>query len=631
MANNAGTKAAIKASGAKKPMLMPKIKERPAVYEIASPTILAAQPAEPKNNKEQMNRDWETLRNHLESRLNGLRAWRYSWWMENWSDLAEFILPRRSIWLTQSAGGIPTPNNMLRGREINKSIVDPTATYAARICSGGLVSGLVSPSRPWFKLTAGNNRKDLDSAARKWIDETEERIYMALDASNFYESEAQSKEDLVVFGTAPTIIYEDARDIFHCYNPCVGEYYLANDSTNRINGFYRQYLDTIAQTIDFFGSDTPPDDIKAMWAQKGSALDTERIISHSIEPNFSINEDGVGKIPGNFAWREVYWVWASGSKQALSMRGFHDQPFVVDRWSLQSNDAYGRSPGMDILPDVLQLQVMTRRLAEAIEKQVRPPLLADMQMKNQPSSALPGSVTYVPKLGADTGMRSIYQVNPDVAALSQSIAAIEQRIKIGLFNDLFLMISEQEGDRRTATEIQAKLSEKIQVLGPVIEGMLGGLKLKLKRIYGILQRKGYIDPPPASLKGMPLDVDFISSLALAQKASVSGSMERIAGLIGNLAPVFPQAKYLLNVDSYVRNMNDILCNPADILNSPDEVKKQIAQDQAAMQHQAQMQQQAHAAQTLNTGAQAGQVLSQTQIGGGKTALDAMLQGAAGGQ
>ena len=616
----------------RKPTFNVKAKDFKAIYELASPTLLSQQPAEPKSDKEAADKGWDQLRSHLESRLNGLRAWRYSWWMQNWADLAEFILPRRSIWLTQSSGGQPTPNNMLRGREINKSIADPTATYAARICSGGLVSGLVSPSRPWFKITVGGaNRKDLDADARKWIDETEDRIYMILASSNFYESEAQSKEDLVVYGTAPTIIYEDTRDIFRCYNPCVGEYYLANDSTNRINGFYRQYLDTIAQTIDFFGSETPPDDIKAMWAQKGSALDVERIISHSIEPNFAIGEDKVGKVPGNFTWREVYWVWASGSKQPLSMRGFHDQPFVVDRWSVQSNDAYGRSPGMDILPDVLQLQVMTRRLAEAIEKQVRPPLLADMQMKNQPSSALPGSVTYVPKLGSDTGMRSIYTVNPDVAAMSANIAQIEQRIKIGLFNDLFLMVSEQQGDRRTATEIQAKISEKIQVLGPVIEGMLGGLKMKLKRIYGILQRKGFIDPPPQSLRNVPLNIDFISSLALAQKAAVSGSMERIAGLIGNLVPVFPQAKDLLNVDDYIRTMNDILCNPESILMSPQDVannrKAQAQQAEAAHKMQALQ----HMAQTANIGAQAGQVLSQTDVGSGQNALQAMLQGGAGGR
>ena len=614
---------AVSSDKKQKPLAMPKIK--PAFYELSSPTVLSMQPAQPKMDGAIKDKDWVSLEKHCTERLNGLRAWRYSWWVQNWADLAEFELPRRSVWLTQSSGGFPTPNNMLRGREINKSIVDPTATYAARVCAGGLVSGLVSPSRPWFLMKTAENRGDLDGDARRWIDETQDRLYTILAGSNFYESEAQEKEDLVVFGTAPCLIYEDKTDIFRCQNPCIGEYYLANDGSNRVNTYARQFLNTVSQAIDSFGADSSPDDIKAMWAQKGSALDRERIISHIIEPNYAIGEDKIGKVPGNFAWREIYWVWAAGSKQPLSMRGFHDQPFTVARWSTQSNDAYGRSPGMDILPDVIQLQVMTRRLAEAIEKQVRPPLLADMSMKNQPSSSLPGHVTYVPKLGPDTGMRSIYQVNPDVAAMSANIAAIEQRIKTGLFVDLFMMISEQQGDRRSATEIQAKMSEKMQILGPVIEGMLGVLKLKLKRIYGILLRKGFIDPPPKSIKG-PISLDFISALAMAQKASVSGGMEHIAGLIGNLVPVFPEAKDLLDTDNYIRTMNSILCNPNTILRSSDQVEQIRKMQQQAAAATQKMNAAQHMAQTANIGAQAGQTLSQIPIGGGQTALQQMLTG-----
>ena len=255
----------------KAPAVMPKVESR-AFYERSSPALLALQPADPELNGNEASKDWEAIQHHGEERINGLRAWRYSWWMENWADLAEFELPRRSIWMTQSSGGIPTPNNMTRGREINKSIVDPTATYAARICSGGLVSGLVSPSRPWFKMTAMVGNKDLDADGRKWMDETEDRIYKILAATNFYESEAQEKEDIVVFGTAPVIIYEDERDIFRCYNPCIGEYYLGNDGSNRVNTFGREFLQTIMQTVDFFGAERSPDDIKAMWSQKGSGL-----------------------------------------------------------------------------------------------------------------------------------------------------------------------------------------------------------------------------------------------------------------------------------------------------------------------------------------------------------------------
>lgn len=609
-----------------------KVSAGKAPYEQASPMLLARQPAEePKNKKapkaREMAAGWVELRQHLESRLNQLRTWRSSWWTENWAQLAEYILPRRSIWLTQSAGGIPSPNNMSRGQPINSAIVDPTATYAVRVCAGGLMSGLASPSRPWFKILPAKMRTTIDAAGRLWLDQIEEVIYTALAGSNFYNSFAQECEDIIVFGTAPSIIYEDEQDLFRCYNPCVGEYYLSSSSTMRVDGLYRTFVMTVAQIVDFFTLKECTLEIQEMWKQKGGQLDVEFIIAHSIEPNFAIKDADDSKVPGAFTWRETYWLYGKNSEKPLYLRGFLDQPFTAARWTVQSNDAYGRSAGMDVLPDVIQLQVMTRRMAEAIEKMVRPPLLADMQLKNMPSSILPGHVTYVSGLGAGTGMRPIYEVNPDVNHLAQNIEKIEARIKVGFFNDLFLMLETAPTTKMTAYEVAQKIQEKLQVLGPVIEGLIAeSLKPKLKRIFSILKRKGLIPPAPDSLKGMPLDIEFVSMLALAQKAAATGGIERIAQFVGNLVAVFPEAKDNLDVDTTIREMNDLLGNPQKILFGPEQVAQQRAANAKAMQAAQAGASANQTADTMGKGAAAAQVLSQTKVGAGGDALSMILGG-----
>jgi hypothetical protein len=598
-----------------------------AHYEEAGATLLAAQPSDPVPVKAsgQELKEWNILKGHLEARLMSLLTWRSSWWFQNWSDLAQYIDPRRSIWLTQSMGGIPSPNNNTRGRQINNSIVDPTGTYAVRVCSSGMMSGLASPSRPWFKIVPSVKGVVIDAAGRAWLDEVEDRIYTILAGSNFYNSFAQECEDLVIFGTAPVIIYEDERDVLRCYNPTVGEYYLSSGSTMRVEGLYRTFVMTIAQIVDFFGTENLPEDIAKLWQQKGSALETERIIAHSIEPNFAVGNDEVGKIDGNFAWREVYWCYGAGSQKPLSMRGFIEQPFTAGRWSTQSNDAYGRSVGMDVLPDIIQLQVETLRKAEAIEKMVRPPLVADMQLKNQPSSILPGAVTYVQNLGAQTGMRPIYNVNPDISHMERDLLAIQNRIKVGFFNDVIMMLSSNPGDRRTAYEVAELAQERLQVLGPVIENIITeSLKPKLKRIFGIIKRRDMLPPMPDSMKDIVLDVQFISMLALAQKASATGGLERLAAIIGNLVPVFPEARDSLNVDNFIATMSEFLDNPASILNGPDEIAAMRKAQADALEQQKAQTEMAQGVATAGVAADAAKVMSDTQIGGGQSALSALF-------
>lgn len=608
-----------------------------APYETAGAALLAEQPADPKLNTDkpssQKAREWKILEGHLENLLAGLRTWRMSWWSQNWAELAQYIEPRRSTWLTQSSGGWPSPNNMGRGKPLNSGIVDPTGTYAVRVCSSGLMSGLASPSRPWFKVVPTNKSIKIDAAGRQWLDEVENRIYTVLAGSNFYNSFAQECEDLVVFGTAPVIIYEDEIDLLRCYNPCVGEYYLASGSTMRVDTLDRAFVFTVNQIVDFFKIENCPDMIKSLWKAKGANLNTEFIIGHSIEPNFGIGDTDAGKIPGNFAWRETYWLYGQGAEKPLSLKGFIDKPFVAPRWNTLSNDAYGRSVGMDVLPDIIQLQVETMRKAEAIEKMVRPPLLADMQLKNQPSSSLPGSVTYVNGLSSGTGMRSIYEVNPDIAAMERDLAAIQGRIKQGFFNDVILMLSSNPVTNRTAYETAQLMQERLQVLGPVIENIIGeSLKPKLKRIFGIMTRKGMFPPMPDSMKAAGgVTVDFVSMLALAQKASATGGLERLAAFVGNLVAVYPQAKDLLNIDNLIQEMSNLLDNPEKILHGPEEIAKiraAAAKQQATIQ-KAQMLQ--HTAQTASIGADAAQTLAGTEIGGGQTALAQLLGGGEGGK
>lgn len=584
------------------------------LYNRAGPSLLAKQDPDPAPPP--VMSEWPVLWGKLESRLNVLYNWRLSWW-QHWGYLARYILPRRYHWVV-------TANTQNRGLPINQDIVDPTGTLAMQKCAGGMMSGLTSPSRPWFKLRPRSPNSLLDHESAVWIDEVESLIYDTLARSNFYDSMTQMYEDLVVFGTAPMILYEDDTHVIKCYNPCAGEYFLATDSSFRVTSLFRKFTMTIMQIVDMFGAENIPPTIRALWAQKGNSLETEYIVAHAIEPNYQV-EQSSSLWPKKFVFREAYWLWGIAAEAPLSVGGYDDPPFIAPRWATTSNDAYGRSPGMVAMYDIMQLQVMTRRKAEAIEKQVRPPLLASTELKNEPSSIAPGHVTYVSNLGPQSGMRPIYEVKPELAYMTADMQQIQIRIKEEFFNDLFLMIEQTDPAKRmTATEVTARQQEKLQMLGPVIERVQHeGLAPALNRVFAIMTRRGLFPPMPEALKAQPLQIEFVSMLSQAQKASATIGMEQLLTVAGSIAQVNPEVLDNFNADEFLRTYAGMTLVPQKILNSADQVAK-------TRQARAKAQQQ-KAAQESAVGMVAGATdvaksLSETQIGGGQTALQAMISG-----
>jgi len=588
-------------------------------YTRADASLFARAPATIPARTWTSNQDWEDMRSYLEQVLLGLRNWRTPWWM-HWGEIAANMLPRRYFWLI-------TPNNMTRGLPINQDVVDSTPTQAILVCAAGMMDWLSSPTKKWVKFEPGIQGMELDTQAKRWFAEFEQRFYDVLAGSNYYDSKHQMYEDEIVFGTGPMLIYEDKQNVIDCQNPCAGEYYLGRSAGSQNILFNREFTQTVRQIIERFGPKAVQGtDVADMWNTKGANLETECIVGHSIEPNYPASQygqkDTLGVVPGGYAYREYYWLRGKSTPQPLSVRGFHERPYMCPLWNTRGNDPYGRSPGMDALPDVLQLHRMVRRLNEAIEKLVRPPMLADAAMKNEPSSSLPGRVTYVPNLSKDSGMRPMYTVNPQVADLEKVIENIEHKVERWFFNDVFLAISQMEGVQpRNDLELSERRGEKLLRLGPVIERNLREDAHGINRIVSIMTRRGIVPPKPASLRGVPIQIKFVSKLAQIQNAQATAGIERTLSFAGRMEAAMPGTLDNFNGDKVIRDYGGKLDFPPDDWNDTDTMaairKNRSQQEQAAQAAQAAT----HVAPAMATAAQ---TLSQTDTGGGISALQAML-------
>ena len=593
-----------------------------APYETMGPATLAETPAVEPHQDSKPPKWWPILYLHVEATLGALRNWRWSWWA-HWARVAEYYLPRRYHWFI-------TANRMARGSPINDQIIDSTGGQALITCASGMWSGMTNPARPWKKLGSALPWVEPDADGKKWLEAVDQKVDTVLAQSNFYTEMAQAFQDVTAFGQAPVIVYEDAEDVARFYLPCAGEYFLGSGARLSIDKFYREFTFTVSQIVEFAGLDNCPQSVTAQWAQGRGAHENEFVVCHAIEPNFALGDANataqVSPLPGVFTWREVYWIKGEEGQKPLSLRGFHVKPFFVLGWAKVSNDPYCRSPCMENLGDQKQIQLQTLRLNEYIEKGVRPPMGATPDLKNEPASINPAQITYMNTEPGKKGFWPLFEVLPTwVQALVQTIEKCAERIKTGLFVDVFMAITNMQGVQpRNELELSKRDLERLQKLGPVIQRTEEGLSECIHRLLNILERRRLIPPPPPSMRGVPLKVEYISIMRLAQEQAKAVGMKDFLGSLGALS----SAAHASGVPDPIRKF-DLQGMAVGLSELAGVSSKYVFSDEQVKAHDAARAKAAQAAQAPSqamAAVTAAKTLSQTELPHGGNALGALLGG-----
>lgn len=555
-------------------------------------------------------------------RLQGLAAGmenEFSTWRPHFQELAQYILPRRYVWLSERAPLMSmiqtttqTGNRASKAR--NEKILNPAATKALRILAAGMLNGITSPTRPWLRVRQAGFPYDYDQipvAHKRYFDEVARRMLLVMAESNFYNALAINYLDLCCFGTSATIIYEDFDEVIRCYNSPVGEFRLAQNHRRVVDTFSRTFTMSLRQGVMQFGLENLDPRHKPAAMRGGTESLNQFLVTHIIEPND-------GSLPSTFKYKETYFEPGTTSGKVLAINGYHENPGIFPRWELTANDVYGTSPGMDALPDIIQLQHATLRKAQSVDKLTNPPVVAEPFMANKPTSLLPGEVTLSPS-GASFGAKAIYTVNPPLGEMTADIQSIELRIREIFHNDLFRMISNLE-TVRSATEIDARKEEKLVLLGAVLERFENeALDPAVRRIYNIMDRKDLLPAPPPELEGQQIEIEYVSVLSDAQRAVGTTALERFLSVVGNTSSVDPRVLQTVDIVEIIRDYADRLNIPASVIKSREDAAAAIQQQQQLLEAQ----QNANVGKDLTAAAAN---LSQTDVGGGQNAMQALLGG-----
>lgn len=540
-----------------------------------------------------------------ERRRQSILADRSSW-IDAWKEIRDYMLPHH---------GRFDGDNPNRGDKRDSLIIQNAAGFAIRTLSAGLLSGLTSPSRPWFRLGVPDQDMSEYRTVRSWLDEVEKRMYAVFAASNTYNALHRMYYELGGFGTACAFVHEDYEDVIRIRPYTIGEYALAQDANLRVDSVSRDVWMTADQMVKEFGESKCSENVRAK--AKNMQGDAWFAVRHLLMPNPEY-KPGRRDVSGK-AYVSVYWEQGATGDGAgfLGVKGYEEFPVIAPRWNVVSSDVYGRGPAWESLADVKMLQVMREDSLKALDKMVDPPVIAPHGTRNDTLDLTPGGVNYLSVQDAQMGVKPIYQVTPAIDKLEMAIQQVVENVNKSFYVDMFLMLAQLDDKRMTATEVAERQREKLLMLGPVIEQQENEmLEPLIERTFAIMNRGGLIPEPPQEIMGAPLNVEYISILAQAQKATATSAIREWVTSVGEMAQVWPEARFKVNATEVADQYGELLGIPTKVINSDEDVEQ-------SRQAEAQQMQMAQMAQMASQGATAARDLAGADMEG-ENALKALI-------
>lgn len=520
-----------------------------------------------------------------------------------WKELADYIMPELGRFLTSDHN---------KPKDTSK-ILNNTPTRMARALSAGLLAGHTSPARPWLNVTVMDQDFAEWGPMRVALYELNRRIRLVYELSGFYRAMSMGVyPGLAVFGLGSCICEEDVRRVLRFTPLAMGTYALAGDGNGEVDTIQYEEAWTVGELVKQFGWDKVSDSVKVAW--NGGWYEQHLAVLRTIEPNEQFIPGAIGRLGGKYgsAWMEIGGLASAAG--ALSQPSsdpaigflrdskYDEFPALVARWATTSRDIYPTGPGHDALPDCRQLMQLERRKLLAISKGVNPALLIPDVLRTSRLSALPGDAIYYPTGTQGVEIKPAHIVEHEWVeeARAESQLAM-QRIGQAFFAELMLMFTDERPgagkQKDTAAEIAAKQQEKMLMLGPVLENINEFLSRCVERTIAIMGRRRMLPVFPPEARNHRLKIEFISTLAQAQKLSGAQIKERFIQYVGQVAQLAAakgtkgpaEVLDLINLDKNIKRYAVDTGVEPDTLSTDEEVQaaRQARDQEEALQKQAQ--------------------------------------------
>lgn len=502
-------------------------------------------------------------------------------WIEaDWQDFVTYTAPDMERAFNRP-GGVTASDGMSAfrysaARERSRKLFDPTAVWLLDRLASGIGSLTMPEGFAWhgvgfgdpFALPPGQADEEFFERVRDYLF----RIRYA-GRSGFALANRSRILSTVKLGTGVLYPVEnedslaDIRVPVHYRYVPLHEIYLIVDAQGSDCGFFRERrLAAWQAERDFDGhvSARVKED-----AADPKRKETEHVFIQACFLREGGHHDAADMRRSRF--ESVHFEEASG--HICRRGGFFEFPLVISRWDRDGLSPYGFPPQAKLMSDIKSLQSLARDALVASSQAVRPPIAThreERQLDLNPGRTNPGLID---EQGRPLFRPMIDTVNPGAA--DSQIENIREKLRVGLYGDLWQTLL--EGSGRTATEANIRRKEMADMIGPFSTNLMAGNETLFEREVGILGRRGAfaegspLEPPETALAG---DVTLTSTAPIDQMRE-AGHFEAIMGFqdyLGTAAAADPSILDLHDRDAEYDLTRRAFGLPAKLKRRPEEVE-----------------------------------------------------------
>jgi hypothetical protein len=497
---------------------------------------------------------------------------------QDWEEIARLIRPQR--------GGFSLSDASTRTME---KPLSSAPAMALNNLAAGLYGTLTNPATRWMGMTTPDPALNDSQEARVWLDTVSSRILASFQPaiSPFYSAGIQLFSDICAFGNSAQYdeILPSERKIMDV-TLSLAEVCWDIDAFGRVNQVVRKFGLKARAAIAMLGVQNVPKKVRDM----ADAHDQGKIwFWHHVQPNDDYVPGKLG--PKGKAWLSTYACEIDCA--LVRVNAYDEMPFDIARWEVESGFTVGTGPGFMVLASARTHHRMDEATIRAAQFAADPTkLAADRDSWPMNGVVRPGSVVYGGlNMQGQPMLRNMDSHNGINLTLQEKDRKIEE-IKDGMMWSL-MNLAGRTG--MTATEVMTIEEERQRLMAPQTGRIQHEyLAPKIARRFSMLWRAGQIPPPPESMKGAALEVEYLSGAAMAQKSREGASIVRLIEDITPLVGIKPRLAERIDEDEYLEALQSARGTPAAILRSREATDK-IAAARAQQQQEMQQMQMAQAA------------------------------------